>query len=124
MYSYIIKEMINIYSLEKYEIYLDDTHNPVNCGLFSGDIDSIIYETKYNNKGYHLQLRPDNLYTVFGDLDNVESEDEFNEIRYYLCENLDIQLHSISYTQSKKENKFSYHFSIPSLHTTLSIMKR
>ena len=29
MYSYIIKEMINIYSLEKYEIYLDDTHNPL-----------------------------------------------------------------------------------------------
>ena len=72
--------MINIYNLDKYEIFLDDNHNPVNCGLFSGDIDSIINEIKYNNKGYHLQLRPDNLYTVFGDLDNIKSEDEFKNI--------------------------------------------
>ena len=115
--------MINIYNLEKYEIFLDDNHNPVNCGLFSGDIDSIINETKYFNKGYHLQLRPDKLYTVFGDLDDVKSEDEFKNICYYLCENLDIQLHSISYTKSIKNNKYSYHFSIP-LHTTLSIMKK
>ena len=29
----------NIYNLDKYEFYLDDKHNPINCGIFSGDID-------------------------------------------------------------------------------------
>ena len=114
----------NIYNLEKYEIYLDDNHNPINCGIFSGDIDSIVTELKFNNKGYHLQLKPDKLYTMFGDLDDVKSEDEFKNICYYLCENLDFQLHAISYTQSIKNNKFSYHFSIPLLHTSLGIMKK
>ena len=28
----------NIYNLDKYEIYLDDDHNPINCGVFSNDI--------------------------------------------------------------------------------------
>ena len=114
----------NIYNLDKYEIFLDDDHNPINCGVFSNNIDSIANELKYINKGYHLQLRPDKLYTVFGDLDDVKTEDEFKEILFYLCENLDIQLHSISYTKSIKNNKFSYHFSIPLLHTTSSIMKK
>ena len=114
----------NIYNLDKYEIFLDDDHNPINCGIFNGDIDSIVTELKFNNKGYHLQLKPDKLYTVFGDLDDVKSEDEFKNICYYLCENLDIQLHAISYTQSIKNNKFSYHFSIPLLHTSLGIMKK
>ena len=67
----------NIYNLEKFEIYLDDNLNPINCGIFSGDIDSIVTELKFNNKGYHLHLKPDKLFTVFGDLDDVKSEDEF-----------------------------------------------
>ena len=41
----------NICNLDKYEIYLDDDHNPINCGLFSGDIDSIVTELKLNYKG-------------------------------------------------------------------------
>ena len=65
-------------------------------------IGSIITELKSNDNGYHLQLTPDKLYTVFGDLDDVKSEDECYNICYYLCENLDIQLHAISYTKSKK----------------------
>jgi hypothetical protein len=46
------------------------------------------------------------------------------EILFYLCENLDIQLHSISYTKSIKNNKYSYHYLIPLLHTSLGIMKK
>ena len=63
-----------------FNIYnLDDNHNPINCGIFTNNIDSIVNELKYNNKGYHLQLRPDKLYTVFGDLDDVKSEDDFKK---------------------------------------------
>ena len=73
----------NIYNLDKYEIFLDDDNNPINCGIFSGDINSVVQEVKYNDKGYHLQLIPVKLYTIFGDLDDVKSEGEFNEICYY-----------------------------------------
>ena len=85
----------NIYSLERYEIFLDEAHYPINCDVFSGDIDEVSKEVKHNNKGYHLQLRPENLYIVFGDLDHIKSEEEFKNICFQLCENLDIQLHQI-----------------------------
>ena len=100
----------NIYSLERYEIFLDEAHYPINCDVFSGDIDEVSKELKYNNKGYHLQLRPENLYILFGDLDHIKSEEEFQNILFYLCENLDVQSHSIAYTKSNKGQELSYHF--------------
>ena len=36
----------NIYNLDKYEIFLDDDHNPINCGVFTNNIDSIVNELK------------------------------------------------------------------------------
>ncbi len=41
----------NIYSLDRYEIFLDEDHYPINCDVFSGDINEVSKELKYNNKG-------------------------------------------------------------------------
>ena len=49
---------------------------------------------------------------------------QFVNIIFKLCENLDIQNHQIAYSKSVKDWELSYHFSIPSLHTTLKTMRQ
>ena len=53
----------------------------------------------------------------------IKSEKEFQNIFFYICENLNIQSHGIAYTKSNKGQELSYHFSNPSLHTTLKTMR-
>ena len=110
--------LYKIYSLPKnYKVLEIDF--PKCC--FEGTIDEVFEKLKENN-GWHIRINPDNKCIAFGDFDHTTQE-EFNKFLNLICKEFSCTLNEISYTESKKsEIEYSYHWSIPSIETTPTIL--
>ena len=101
----------NIYPLQTYQT----TKEHFEKDVFNGTIEQIVEELK-QNKGYNIRIDPTKPCILFGDFDHCTKE-EFNSFLEMICDEFDCELHEISYTESKKQNEYSYHWSIPTTKT-------
>lgn len=110
--------MYKIYSLKNYKIFRDENNEPINANMISGDINKISNELKTDH-GYHLYLKDKTNYIIFGDIDHCSTFEEVLNIFDIIALYFEIEVSSIKYTHSIKDNKeHSVHFSIPTIHTT------
>lgn len=111
--------MYKIYELKKYNIKQENIKN-----ITSNNINDITEIISLNNKGYHLKLFDNENYVIFGDIDHIEKHKIFKLILEKLAIYFNIDANNINYTKSKKENEFSYHWSISTLYSTLQNIKQ
>jgi hypothetical protein len=117
------KKVYTIYELPNYKQKLDEKGNAFNTKSFTGTIDDVEEELK-NDKGYHIQLKKDEPCIYYGDLDHIPNKQMFINFAKILCNILKIDHDEFKYTYSFKEkNNLSFHFSIPSMHTTMDNLK-
>ena len=110
-----------IYSVKNYNSARDKEGEPI-TGIFSGNTDEIITELEYN-KGYHILLKNDIIYSLFGDLDHIPDLKIFYEILELIAEYLNIEFSNIKYCGNNKtingKIEYSMHFVIPEITATL-----
>jgi len=113
--------LLKIYSLKNYNIARGTNGEPL-TEIFSGNIKDVIEELK-NNKGYHMLLKQDKNYIVFGDVDHIADLKIFYEILGNIADYLNIELSSIKYCGNNKiingKIEYSMHFTIPELNGTI-----
>lgn len=119
--------MYKIYSLKKYTVYRDvETGDPKlskTIKELEGDINELINELE-ENKGYHLYLRPNRKYILYGDLDHITNEEDFLYIIETIRKELNLEKEDIKICKCIKINKkgeeeISAHFSIPKIYGTI-----
>jgi len=88
---------------------------------FTGTIDEVLKKLR-KNKGYNIRINPKKDCIAYGDFDHTTKEN-FKDFLNILCDKFEVTLDQISYTKSKKENEYSYHWSIPSIQTTPEFLK-
>lgn len=112
-----------IYKLPSYKISKNDD-NTFNCKSYNEPIENIIKRLE-KDKGYHIRINAGDEETIlYGDLDHLPSEEIFDNFILLLMKSFTIKKEEISYTLSIKENEYSYHWSIPSICSTPSIIKK
>ena len=107
---------LKIYQIKKYNLKKDKYIEK--CG-------NIIYlcNKLEKNKSYHLMYTNEEKCIIFGDIDHIKSKNVFQNILTKLCIYFNINNTDISYTLSKKQDEFSYHFSIPKYFTFVKKLK-
>ena len=106
--------------------FFDKKQEKWSVPMIKAKIDTILTELK-NNKGYHLRLNKDDKVILFGDLDYLESPDQFNEIMTDLGIFIGMKdfINKISFTESIKIdiNKYSYHWCIKDYYCDMTYLK-
>lgn len=111
-----------IYKLNNYNISKNEDGS-WKCESYTGSIEKVLKRLE-KNKGYNLRVDPNAQCVLYGDLDHVPSEDIFDNFVELLTDTYDITTEQISYTLSRKPNEFSYHWSIPSIESSPTILKQ
>lgn len=118
-------EMSKIYEIsEKYNISKID--NSWNCEQHENKLSLLIKMVNDKDKGYNIRINPDLPCIVYGDVDHLKNEGDFEKVLNILSNIYDIETDLISYTKSFKDdvNEYSYHFSIPSIETSVHNLKK
>ena len=109
------KKDLEIFSVKTYKMFHDKIK------MKTGNINKICNEVSTKNKAYHLKLNMDDNVILFGDIDHIENEERFLNIKSALCDYFDIE--GVDYTKSIKENELSYHWSFNAYFTTVKNLK-
>ena len=107
-----------------YTIYNIPKYNTIRTKIKSltGSIDTISDAIK-TDKSYHNILTDINIYILFIDLDHIKNDTIIFDFIEYLSGVLQIDPLDIKYTESLKNNEYSYHLTIPKLNANLNILK-
>lgn len=97
-----------MYKIYRVEDYYKTKHNDENA-FVSDDIECINNELIVN-KGYHLLLQDNVKYKLFMDLDDVKSEEQFQQFIQYMEAEFRLEVADLSYTRSTNtKGLLSYH---------------
>lgn len=117
------KKVFTIYKVKQYKKEWDnETKSLVEYPTYTGTIKNVLKKIE-SNKGYHLMINPDEPCIVYGDLDHIPYESIFDNFLILLSQEFEVDKDYISYTLSKKDNELSYHWSIPFISATPTIIK-
>ena len=109
---------LEIFGLKLYKI------NVKNIIKKTGDINEICEIYTKENKGYHLKLFNNDNVILFGDIDHINDKSIFKDILNALSDFFNIDVDDISYTVSKKDLEYSYHWCFNGFYTTVENLKK
>ena len=118
------QQQITIYKLDEDYNVIKNKDNSFSCKSYTKPINEILKKLQ-KNKGWHIRINPNKKCIVFGDIDNIKNDSYFPKLLNIISNIYDVTIDKISYTLSykKNENEYSYHWSIPSLSTTIKNLK-
>jgi hypothetical protein len=93
-----------------------------NCPLISSE-EAIPNLKNGVNKNMNLRLEDDKECLVFGDIDHCPDEATANKIYELIRDEFKVDDNDISKSFCKKNNEYSYHWTIPSLKTDFKTLK-
>ncbi len=112
----------NMYKIFKISAY-NIPKSEYSSHMYENDIDHILKRLR-KDKSYHLKIDSTKPCKFYGDFDHCESPEIFVKFLTKLSNILDVDVQSISFTESKNNNgEFSYHYVIPSIETTPTDIK-
>lgn len=95
-----------------------------NVEYVKGSIQELAEFIENNNEGLHERLDTSKECIFFGDLDHYSDKDLFYEFLDVLSDRLDVPINDIKYTISKKDNEYSYHWTVPTIKTNMYTIKK
>jgi hypothetical protein len=112
---------MNSYKIYTVKKYCNTPHCDAHA-FISDNIDIIVSELQSDNS-YHLLLHKNIKYSVFFDLDNVISDNQFQMFLRYIQSQYSLNIIDVSYTKSTSfKGLLSYHLVYPNYKGTLSSM--
>lgn len=91
--------------------------------LIVGTLSQLAELASLKDDSYHIRINAEEDVIFFGDLDHYKDQSKFDNFLDDLSKDLEVKKDDIKYTVSKKENEYSYHFSVPKVQTNLETLK-
>ena len=111
-----------IYSVKTYAYAKKEGNGWKNCPLISSE-DAIQNLKDGVNKNMNYRLEDDKECLVFGDIDHCPDEETANKIYKIICDEFKVNYNDISKSFCKKNNEYSYHWTISSLKSDFKTLK-
>jgi hypothetical protein len=113
---------MKLYSVKQYFNTTFNSEGVTNAATIEGSVSTLSKLLKSDNS-YHIRINSELPCVAFGDFDKCPSESLFDNFLVVLCHVFQVEKSDISYTLSRKESLFSYHWIIKSIETNCMVLK-
>ena len=114
---------MKLYSVKQYFNTTFNSEGETNASIYEGSVSSLSKVLKTSDKSYHIRINSDLPCVAFGDFDKCDSESIFDLFLGVVCNVFSVERENISFTISRKDSLFSYHWIINSIETNCKTLK-